>query len=187
MKYFRQSRFLAFDSTGHTCNGGGNLFHWDIIVIALFAHLIDYKQWFFLLIRFHNTFLHKFQQICEFCFNIWVEFLQKNFHISTWVHLGPYNAFCVQGPEPNSQCRWDRLDRCWKHISSCKGITNLKFVLKLAGSPNWETLTLFIGFLLYATSAFTMTLIKTITKFLNMIGYHQPDLSINRIFYWSCL
>ena len=110
----------------------------------------------------------------------------KNFHISTWVHLGPYNAFCVQGPEPNSQCRWDRLDRCWKHISSCEGITNLKFVLKLAGSPNWETLTLFIGFLLYATSAFTMTLIKTITKFLNMIGYHKPELSTNRILYWSC-
>ena len=30
-------------------------------------------------------------------------------------------------------------------------------------------------------------LIKTITKFPNMIGYHQPDLSTNRTVYASCL
>lgn len=30
-------------------------------------------------------------------------------------------------------------------------------------------------------------LIKTITKFLNMIGYHQPDLSTNRTVHASCL
>ena len=30
-------------------------------------------------------------------------------------------------------------------------------------------------------------LIKTITKFLNVIGYHQPDLSTNRTVYASCL
>jgi len=30
-------------------------------------------------------------------------------------------------------------------------------------------------------------LIKTITKFLNVIGYHQPDLITNRTVYVSCL
>ena len=30
-------------------------------------------------------------------------------------------------------------------------------------------------------------LIKTITKFFNVIGYHQPDLSTNSAVYRSCL
>ena len=30
-------------------------------------------------------------------------------------------------------------------------------------------------------------IVRTLTKFSNVIGYHQPDLSINRTVYASCL
>ena len=41
--------------------------------------------------------------------------------------------------------------------------------------------------LLYQTDITIKLLIKNITKFLNVIGYHQPDLSTNRTVYMSLL